>query len=69
MRYALVNDSTGLVENTVVIGDESGVPVELRSKPPQGYSHIQTDTAGIGDTWNGSAFIPANPPMGAKVLS
>ena len=67
MRYALVKVSTGIVENVVEIGDETNLPEGARSKAPDGYIHVPAESAGIGDTWTGEAFIQAHPPMGAKV--
>ena len=55
MRYALILEATGLVVNTVVADEDW--------EPPDGYIKIQFDTAGIGDTWDGSQFIrPPEPP-------
>jgi len=52
MRYALILGATGLVTNTVVANEDW--------EPPEGYIAIQSDTAGIGDTWDGTQFI--RPP-------
>lgn len=66
MRYALVRNATGLVENVVDIGDETHLPEQERSMAPDGYTHVPAEKAGIGDVWDGIAFTPANAPMGPK---
>lgn len=54
-RYALINAS-GIVENSVLWDGETDWA------PPSGYIAVQSDTAGIGDTYaNGAFTAPAAP--------
>lgn len=56
-RYALINAS-GVVENTVMW--DGGADWA----PPSGYIAVQSDTAGIGDTYAGGVFaapVPSEP--------
>lgn len=55
MRFAVVNTTTGFVEN--IIEAEPGFSLS-------GRTLVQTDTAGPGWTWNGTAFQPPAPPPG-----
>ena len=52
MYYALVNPTTQIVENVVVLEDQSTwtPPADMLLVPLQ-------DSFGMGDTWNGSEFI------------
>jgi hypothetical protein len=52
MRYAVINTATNLVENVVVIDAGDG------SQDLPGHIHVQSDTANIGDGWNGMAIVP-----------
>jgi hypothetical protein len=56
IRRAIVNAQTGLVENVILLADG------VNWQPPAGCSMITSDGAGIGDTWNGKAFIKPEPP-------
>jgi hypothetical protein len=47
-RKALVNQSSGLVENVIEAGGDFVAPA--------GYTLITAETASPGDTWNGSLF-------------
>jgi hypothetical protein len=51
-KYALVNKTTGLVENTTLWNGVSNW------EPPTGYEVIQSDTANIGDTYANGKFTP-----------
>ena len=68
MRHALIDTTSNMVVNVVVIdvSAESLLPEELRSTPTEGYVLVPSDSAGIGDSWDGENIIPANQPMGPK---
>lgn len=55
-RYAVYRTSDGLVSSFVEWDGGSGWA------PPAGYSTVQRADGNIGDTWNGSAFVPGTPP-------
>jgi hypothetical protein len=57
-RYAVIVQATGNVESVVMWDGISAW------EPPTGTTAIQSDTANIGDTWNGTDFVPApqSPP-------
>ena len=62
-RYALI-DAQGNVDN-IVIWD--GLPDWT---PPQGYTTVQSDTAGIGWTYSSGAFSPpASAPLTAAQIA
>lgn len=52
MRTALIKD--GAVTGVIVIGDEYTAP--------DGVTAVASDTANIGDTYDGKAFSPPTPP-------
>jgi hypothetical protein len=54
-RYAIVEIATGTVVNVAVIEPGDG------STDAPGFTHIQSDTAGIGWHWDGMAFTPPPP--------
>lgn len=56
MNYFIIQESDGLVVNCVVWDGIS--PWE----PPEGHLAIQSDIGGIGWTWNGTEFVPPEPP-------
>lgn len=65
--YAVVVESTGLVENTCEWDADS---LDARDKyvPPPGRILIVNDgTAQIGGTWDGNQFLPPPPPDQAKI--
>lgn len=58
-RYAIVNTTTGLVENVVEYAQAPGTP------PPDfaaNYVAVQSDQASIGWTYSGGALSNPNPP-------
>lgn len=57
MYLAVVNTSTNIVENVVV--PPTGANVWF---VPDGYDAIETEVGAIGDTWNGTEFVPPPPP-------
>lgn len=56
MRYALINETTGLVENIVEVEDGDGSTVG------KGYTLFLGDAA-IGDGWDGKEIIPQPQPI------
>jgi hypothetical protein len=50
MRYALVNQQSGIVENVIAIDDLNHWPV------PGGFEIKQSDTANIDDVYSDGAF-------------
>ena len=56
LRYAIINTTTNLVENAV---DYENQPLT----PPDGFANnyiaIQSDTANIGDSYDGTVIIRA----------
>jgi hypothetical protein len=56
MRYALINLGLGKVVNVVEIDSDDG------SVDPNGCIHVQSDSANIGDIWDGSSIISVSPP-------
>jgi hypothetical protein len=52
MRCAVVEIATGIVKNVAEVEDGDG------SSPAEGFAHIASDVANIGDVWNGSRFEP-----------
>lgn len=54
MRYALVEVTSGLVINMVEIDSNS------RWYPPEGTKLILSNTAEIGDVWDGVEFTKGN---------
>jgi len=58
MQYALIDLAANLVVNVVAIEPGDG------SSEPEGFIHVQSDTAGIGDSWDGTNIVPKPvPPM------
>ncbi|CAB4190449.1 hypothetical protein UFOVP1193_62 [uncultured Caudovirales phage] len=53
MRHAVIDIKAGKVVNIVEIVDGDG------SKAEDGFTHIASDVAGIGDDWDGNQIIPA----------
>lgn len=53
MRYALIDLGTNLVVNVVEIDPNDG------SVTPANHLTIQSDTANIGDSWDGAHIVPA----------
>ena len=56
MRYAIINSLTNLVTNVCEWDGDT-----LKWSPPSGYFTIQTLVGDIGDTWDGTTFLPAPP--------
>ena len=56
MRYALVNLTENLVANVVEIGEADG------SNAPAGFLHVASETASIGDGWDGAAIVEKTRP-------
>ena len=54
-RWALVDQRNRKVLNVI---DWEGASWT----PPDGTQLVESDTANIGDTWDGSTFIPGVPP-------
>lgn len=57
MRYAMINISTGIVENVIEVDSDSDYT------PPDGYEIELSDTANIGDTYADGVFTPPPPPV------
>lgn len=55
MRYALIDLSSSRVVNVVEIEEGDG------SSDPEGMIHVASETASIGDGWDGASFVP--PPV------
>jgi hypothetical protein len=53
MRHAVINVTTGIVENVAEIVDGDG------SAPETGFIFVASETAGAGDTWDGTQIIAA----------
>lgn len=51
MQYALVDNITGLVENVIILAPAS------RWAIPEGKQLIRSDSAQIGQAWDGETFI------------
>ena len=56
MRYAIIDLSTNLVVNVAEIEPGDG------STQPEGTLNFQSDTAGIGDSWDGTNITPKPAP-------
>jgi len=56
MRYAIIDLSTNLVANVAEIEPGDG------STQPEGTLNFQSDTAGIGDSWDGTSIVPKPAP-------
>ena len=56
MRYAIIDLSTNLVVNVAEIEPGDG------STQPEGTLNFQSDTAGIGDSWDGTSIVPKPEP-------
>ena len=56
MRYAIIDLSTNLVVNVAEIEPGDG------STQPEGTLNFQSDTAGIGDSWDGTSIVPKPAP-------
>lgn len=56
MRYVLIDRNTNVVVNAV---EWDGGPQWI---PPANTTAIPSETGSIGDTWDGSTFLPAPPP-------
>lgn len=56
MRYAIIDLSTNLVVNVAEIEPGDG------STQPEGTLNFQSDTANIGDSWDGTSIIPQPAP-------
>lgn len=59
MKNLLVNDETGKVEN--ILQDDLPADWQL-----EGFT-VRLGVANIGDTWNGSQFIPPAPPALTRI--
>jgi hypothetical protein len=55
MRYALIKILDGLVENVIELSNPADWNV------PNGYQLLSSETASVGDTWNGEEFIKPEP--------
>lgn len=55
-RYALARKTDGLITNII---EWDGGP---QWKPPDDAIAILSDTANVGDTWNGTDIVPGAPP-------
>jgi len=56
-NYALIDTSTGMVINTIILND----PADWA--PPEGYIVVQTDIASIGWSYADGVFSPPPPPV------
>ena len=56
MRYAIIDLATNLVVNVAEIEPGDG------STQPEGTLNFQSDTAGIGDSWDGTSIVPKPTP-------
>jgi hypothetical protein len=56
MRFALIELASGIVQNVVEIDADDG------SIDPEGFAHIASDAADIGDRWDGTKFVRAELP-------
>jgi hypothetical protein len=56
MRYAIIDLSTNLIVNVAEIEPGDG------STQPEGTLNFQSDTAGIGDSWDGTSIVPKPVP-------
>lgn len=56
MRVAVINLQSNKVENVGVVDDGDG------SKAPDGYVFVISDSANIGDGWDGANIIPQPQP-------
>lgn len=54
MRYALINSQTTVVENVIELSDNW--PGDESWNVPEGYIVKSSDSASIGDTYNGKTF-------------
>jgi hypothetical protein len=57
MRYAMIHEETGVVANVIALDNPATWEV------PTGYTLIESDGVGIGDTWNGKQFIKPAPEL------
>lgn len=66
MQFAIIETSSGSVVNVVEWDGDTEA-----WQPPEGCEAIQSDTARIGDTWNGEHFIspPEPTPTPEQVLA
>ena len=60
MRYAIIDLATNLVVNVAEIEPGDG------STQPEGTLNFQSDTAGIGDNWDGIKIVPKPIPPQEK---
>lgn len=73
MRYALL-DPDNIVENVILLDPENyceeplygGVPAEECPKwhAPRGYRAVASETANIGQQWDGERFVQPKPDDG-----
>ena len=56
MRYAIIDLSTKLVINMAEIELGDG------STQPEGFLNVQSQTANIGDSWDGTSIVPKPTP-------
>lgn len=56
MRVAVVELASGLVVNVATVKSDDG------SEPAEGFIHVPSISANIGDTWNGSQIIKKPEP-------
>lgn len=55
MRNALIDKSSNVVANVIVLDDDSDWPV------PDGYEVVASEFADIGDIYDGKEFIRKDP--------
>lgn len=64
MQAAIIHTESSRVVNVVAIADGGSW------QPPKGHIHIFSETAGIGDLWDGVQFIPpAQPPAPPALIT
>ena len=57
MRFTIVEQATGLVLNVIEWEGDTET-----WRPPEGCNAVQSDVANIGDTWDGTNFLPPPAP-------
>jgi hypothetical protein len=61
MRHALINSSTGMVVNVIMLDPEVQADPKRAWPVPDGHEVVASDTAHPGDHWDGTKFT--TPPV------